>query len=57
MSKLTQLYWSSNYDAKLIFYNYPNLTILQESILNVMFTMVNEFKIRSSDGNTFPTIP
>ena len=57
MSKLTQLYWSSNYDPRVIFYTYPDLTSIQESLLNILFNCVNDFKGKSSDGNVFPTIP
>ncbi|MCD8211190.1 MAG: hypothetical protein LUC37_06585 [Prevotella sp.] len=50
---MTQLYWSSNYNVEVIFYNYPNLTVLQELVVTLMFNEVQEYKSKQSKGNLF----
>lgn len=56
-SNLTQLYWACNYDPTVIFDNYPNLTVLQEVIIQIMFNQILKFKRKSSKGNIFPILP
>ena len=57
LSHLTLLYWASNYDPQLVFYNYPDLTRLQRNVLIAMFNNINDFKSDKSDGNVFPILP
>jgi len=55
LSYLTQLYWSSGYDPRIVFFNYPELTFFQEYLLNIMFIKIVEYKNKELEG-VFPTL-
>lgn len=57
LSHITWIYWSSNYDPRSIFYNYPDLTSFQENCLIYIFNHVIEYKSKMSKGNVFPVVP
>ena len=57
LSHITWIYWSSNYDPKVIFDNYPELTELQELCLIYMFNHIISYKSKMSKGSVFPTMP
>ena len=54
---ITQTFWASNYDANIIFANYPDLTTYQEIIIQIMFEQILTFKRKQSKGNVFPIVP
>ncbi|WP_292474178.1 hypothetical protein [Methanosphaera sp.] len=53
MSHITFLFWYSNYDLKLIFFNYPNLTLYQEAIIPILHQKILEHKNKITKGNLF----
>ncbi len=57
LSHITWLYWASGYDPKSIFYNYPELTTIQELCLVYIFNHIIEYKSKTSKGNVFPVLP
>lgn len=56
-SHITWIYWSSGYDPRAVFYNYPDLTAIQEMCLIYIFNHIISYKGKMSKGNVFPVVP